>query len=382
MIKIEYCTDPREAAALLRRRDEGSKDVSDVVSGILADVKRNGDKAILALTKRFDGAELEKLEVTQDELECALSLTDDAFIGTLNRAKENIHAFHLLQKQKGFAITDRPGIIMGQRVTPLDRVGIYVPGGTAPLISTVLMIAIPAKIAGVGEVVMTTPPGKDGKINPAVLTAAKLAGVDRVFKCGGAQAIAGLAYGTQSIPKVDKIVGPGSIYVATAKRMVFGEVGIDMIAGPSDILVIADETANAAHIAADLLSQSEHDILASAVLVTTSKALAEAVRGEVEKQLPSLPRREIAERAVKNNSMIIITDTLKRAAEISNEIAPEHLELCVAEPFALLGLIKHAGSIFLGHYTPEALGDYLAGPNHTLPTNGTARFSSPLSVDD
>ena len=290
--------------------------------------------------------------------------------------------FHSRQVRNSFIINDEDGVLMGQKIIPVDRAGIYVPGGTAPLSSTVLMDAIPAKIAGCPEVVMMTPPGKDGKVNAAILAAAKIAGVDRIFKCGGAQAIAALAYGTESVPRVDKIVGPGNAFVAEAKKQVYGKVSIDMIAGPSEILVVADEGMNPRVLAADLLSQAEHDRMASAVLVTDSAALAEAVQAEVERQIPQLIRSEIARVSVDDNGKIIVAENLMQAIDISNEIAPEHLELCVANPFDYLDKVRHAGSIFLGYNCPEALGDYLAGPNHTLPTSGTAKFSSPLSVDD
>jgi len=382
MIPIVYGTDPKEAVNLFGREKDGAQNVDAVVTEILANVKKRGDVALLEYTERFDGAKLSSLQVTQEEIEAAVLQSGEDFISILKRAHENIYKFHKKQKQEGFIVTDKPGIILGQKVTPLDRVGIYVPGGTAAYPSTVLMNSIPAKLAGVGEIVMVTPPGMDGRINPAILAAAKIAGVDKIYKLGGAQAVAALAYGTQTIPKTDKIVGPGNIYVATAKRMVYGLVDIDMIAGPSEILIIADDSANPAYIAADLLSQAEHDKLAASILVTTSRELACRVQAELEEQLASLPRREIAAHSINANGIIIVTDTLKNAVDISNEIAPEHLEVCTCDPFALLGLIKHAGSIFLGNYAPEALGDYFAGPNHTLPTSGTARFSSPLSVDD
>ncbi|MGM9550190.1 MAG: histidinol dehydrogenase [Faecousia sp.] len=357
-------------------------DVAAVVSQIIADVRENGDKAVIALTRKFDGAALDTLLVSQQEIDEAFSMVEPEFLSVLNRAAENIRSFHSRQVRNSFVIADKPGIVLGQKVTPIEKVGIYVPGGTAALSSTVLMDTIPAKIAGCPHIVMVTPPGKDGKINPAILAAAKIAGVDQIFKVGGAQAIAALAYGTESIPKADKIVGPGNAFVAEAKKQVFGRVAIDMIAGPSEILVIADGKSNPVHVAADLLSQAEHDKLASAVLVTDSDELARAVSAELERQLPQLPREEIARASIENNGKIIVAPNLMAGIEIANEIAPEHLELMVDNPFAYLDAVKNAGSIFMGRSCPEALGDYLAGPNHTLPTSGTARFSSPLSVDD
>lgn len=367
---------------LLQRREEVAEQVNAAAAEIIAAVRSGGDEAVLAYTERFDGVKLKSLMVTRDEIDEAVAAIDAEFMRILELAEKNISAFHKRQRRTGFVIDDKPGVILGQRVLPLARVGVYVPGGTARYPSTVLMDVLPAKIAGVGEIIMATPPGRDGRIPADTLAAAHLAGVDKIFKMGGAQAIAALAYGTQSVPCVDKIVGPGNAYVAAAKRMVHGHIDIDMIAGPSDILVIADESANPAWVAADLLSQCEHDKLSQAILVTMSEGFAAQVQKEAEKQLAALPRVEIARCAVRDNSAIIVTDTLARAAEICNCIAPEHLELCVADPFGLLPGIRNAGSIFLGHYTPEALGDYLAGPNHTLPTEGTARFSSPLGVDD
>ena len=357
-------------------------DVAGIVADILQDVRKNGDKAVLAYCAKFDKAELDTLEVSKAEIEEALTLVEPAFLEILKEAAANIRAYHARQVRNSFVMADKPGIVLGQKVTPIEKVGVYVPGGTAAYPSTVLMDTIPAKIAGCPQIVMVTPPGKDGKINPAILAAASIAGVDKIFKVGGAQAIAALAYGTESIPKVDKIVGPGNAFVAEAKKQVFGMVSIDMIAGPSEILVIADGKSNPAHVAADLLSQAEHDKLASAVLVTDSEELAEAVSQELERQLPLLPREEIARASIDNNGKIIVADTLMQGIEIANEIAPEHLELMVDDPFAYLDAVKNAGSIFMGRSCPEALGDYFAGPNHTLPTSGTARFSSPLSVDD
>ncbi len=356
--------------------------VEDVVSAILSDVRRNGDQAVLSYTRKFDGAELDALEVSQEEIQEAFAGVEPEFLNILKEAADNIRAFHAKQVRNSFLIAERPGIVLGQKVTPIEKVGIYVPGGTAAYPSTVLMDTIPAKIAGCPQIVMTTPPDRNGKIPPAILAAAKIAGVDRIFKAGGAQAIGALAYGTESVPKVDKIVGPGNAFVAEAKKQVFGTVAIDMIAGPSEILVIADGKSNPAHVAADLLSQAEHDKLASAVLVTDSEALAQAVSEELEKQLPRLPRAEIARASIDNNGKIIVADSLMDGIAIANEIAPEHLELMVDDPFSYLDAIQNAGSIFLGRSCPEALGDYFAGPNHTLPTSGTARFSSALGVDD
>lgn len=357
-------------------------DVTGIVKQIIAEVLMRGDAALFEYCERFDRAKLTALEVSGEELEEAMQLVEPRLIQILQNAAENIRKFHQSQVRNSYIINDGNGVVMGQKVIPMDRVGIYVPGGTAAYPSTVLMDSIPAKIAGCGEIVMVTPPGKDGKINPAILAAAKIAGIDRIFKVGGAQAVAALAYGTESIPKVDKIVGPGNAYVAEAKRQVFGQVAIDMIAGPSEILVVADGSCNPAYVAADMLSQAEHDKLASAVLVTDSMELAEAVQQQIEKQLDTLSRQEIARVSIDNNGKIIVADTLDAAIEIANAIAPEHLELCVDNPFDYLDKIRHAGSIFMGKYCPEALGDYMAGPNHTLPTSGTARFSSPLSVDD
>ncbi len=356
--------------------------VEAVVSEIIANVKAGGDKAVLEYNLKFDKAQLDTLLVSQQEIDEAFASVEPEFLSILEQAAENIRAFHSKQVRNSFVIADRPGIVLGQKVTPIEKVGVYVPGGTAAYPSTVLMDTIPAKIAGCPQIVMVTPPGKDGKLNPVILAAAKIAGVDQIFKVGGAQAIAALAYGTESIPKVDKIVGPGNAFVAEAKKQVFGMVSIDMIAGPSEILVIADGKSDPTHVAADLLSQAEHDKLASAVLVTDSEALVNAVSDELEKQIPQLPRAEIARASIDNNGKIIVAETLMSGIEIANEIAPEHLELMVDDPFAYLDAVKNAGSIFMGRNCPEALGDYFAGPNHTLPTSGTARFSSPLSVDD
>lgn len=362
-------------------RGTAETDVSDIVADILAEVRQKGDAALLAYAKQFDKADLQALEVSEAEIDAAFQKVEPAFIAVLQQAAENIRAFHRRQVRNSFVITG-DGIVTGQKITPIAKVGLYVPGGTAAYPSTVLMDAIPAKIAGCKEICITTPALPDGSINPVILAAAKIAGVDRIFKTGGAQAVAALAYGTQSVPKVDKIVGPGNAFVAEAKRQVFGLVAIDMIAGPSEILVIADGKSNAAYVAADMLSQAEHDKMASAVLVTNSMALAEAVSAELERQLALLPREEIARTSIEQNGKIIVADRLDDVIAVANEIAPEHLELCVDNPFDYLDKIENAGSIFLGRYCPEALGDYFAGPNHTLPTSGTARFSSPLSVDD
>ncbi len=356
--------------------------VAPAVEEILSSVRENGDKAVLEYTARFDGAVLQSLEVTPEEIQEAFDSVEPRFLEVLQRAAENIRKFHSMQSRSGFSYSEDNGVIKGQKITPIENVGIYVPGGTAAYPSTVLMDSIPAKIAGCKQIVMVSPPSRNGKIAPAVLAAAKIAGVDRIFKIGGAQAIGALAYGTESVPKVDKIVGPGNAYVAEAKRQVFGLVSIDMIAGPSEILVIADGKSNPKYVAADLLSQAEHDRNAAAVLVTDSNALAIAVQGEIEKQLMQLPRQEIARVSIENNGKIIVADSIENVIKVANIIAPEHLELMVEEPFAYLKDIENAGSVFMGRYCPEALGDYLAGPNHTLPTSGTARFSSPLSVDD
>ena len=356
--------------------------VEGIVSEIIGNVRKNGDAALFEYAKKFDRAELDRLEVTEAEIDEAFEAVEDEFLDVLRLAEKNIRRFHEKQVRNSFIINDTPGVVMGQKVMPIEKVGLYVPGGTAAYPSTVLMDAVPAKIAGCGEIVMVTPPKADGKVNPAILAAAKIAGVTRIFKLGGAQAIAALAYGTESVPKVDKIVGPGNAFVAEAKKQVFGKVSIDMIAGPSEILVVSDGKSDPAVVAADLLSQAEHDKMATAVLVTDSPSLAEAVSAELERQIPLLPRAEIARESIDSNGKIIVAKTLDAAIEIANALAPEHLELCVDDPFAYLDSIKHAGSIFMGRNCPEALGDYLAGPNHTLPTSGTARFSSPLSVDD
>ncbi len=381
MIKIQYSANSTKEELLSRVVPESAA-VDNIVKGIISNVIENGDAALIEYAKRFDGAELEVLQVSDDEIEDAVKNTDEYFIETLRRAKDNIEQYHKMQVRSGFEIVKDNGVVIGQRILPLERVGIYVPGGTASYPSTVLMNAIPAKLAGVKEIIMVTPPCKDGKIKNEILAAAHIAGVDRIFKIGGAGAVAALAYGTESVPKVDKIVGPGNVFVATAKRMVFGKVAIDMIAGPSEVLIIADDSADASYVAADLLSQAEHDKLASAVLITDSESLALSVAADVESQLKRLSRSEIADVSINNNGKIIVANSISEAIELSNAYAPEHLELAVDDPFALLPLIKNAGSVFLGHHTPEPMGDYFAGPNHTLPTSGTARFASPLGVDD
>ena len=361
---------------------QAGNDVEQRVDDIISQVRQRGDEALIAYARQFDRAEIDSVLVTEKEMEEAFAACDEAFLETLRLSRDNIEAFHKRQVRQSFVISDEPGKVMGQRIIPLNRVGIYVPGGTAALSSTVLMNAVPPKIAGVKEIVMATPPGPGGKVNPAILCAAKIAGVTKIIKAGGAQAIAALAFGTQSTPRVDKIVGPGNIYVATAKRRVYGIVDIDMIAGPSEILVLADGKSNPVFVAADLLSQAEHDKVASAILVTDSEELALKVQAEVERQLCLLPRQEIARASIENNGKIVVAHSLDQGIEIANLIAPEHLEICVDDPFLYLGRVESAGSVFLGRYAPEALGDYWAGPNHTLPTSGTARFSSPLSVDD
>ena len=367
---------------ILNRDIRAEAEVDAAVDAILEDVRLHGDGALRRYTRELDGAELGSLQVSGAELDAAWAALDADFRATLELAAENIRRFHAQQVHRDFCLTDRPGIIMGQRYTPIEKVGVCVPSSPTAFPSTILMNVIPAKIAGVEEIVLVTPPERDGSISPAALAAARIAGADRIFKLGGAQAVAALAYGTESVPRVDKIVGPGGIYVATAKRKVFGRVAIDMVAGPSEILVLADGGCRPDFVAADLLSQAEHDVFSSAVLVTDSLPLAQAVQREVEVQLERLPRREIARRSVEENGKILLTRSLDAAVDAANRIAPEHLELCVEDPFALLPRIRNAGSIFLGRSAPEALGDYFAGPNHTLPTSGTARFSSPLGVDD
>ena len=364
-------------------RGESKSGVEEIVSEIIASVVKRGDAALFEYCEKFDKAKLDSLEVTKEEIEEAFAAVDAEFIAIIEEAAENIRAFHKRQVRNSFVISEKDGVVTGQKVMPIEKVGLYVPGGTAAYPSTVLMDSVPAKIAGCREIVMVTPPNKEGKVNPVILAAAKIAGVDRIFKVGGAQAIAALAYGTETVPKVDKIVGPGNAYVAEAKKQVFGKVNIDMIAGPSEILCVADSTCDPKHIAADLLSQAEHDRMASAVLVTDSYEFATAVSAQLEEQIPMLSRCDIARYSIDNNGKIIVAENnLMLAIDIANEIAPEHLEICVDNPFDYLDKIKHAGSIFMGKNCPEALGDYFAGPNHTLPTSGTARFSSPLSVDD
>nr|WP_325304586.1 histidinol dehydrogenase [uncultured Oscillibacter sp.] len=366
----------------LNRDIQAEEDVSAAVDEIIREVRRRGDEALRDYTRRFDGAEIQDLWVSAEEFDAARRAVDPYFLETLREAAENIRRFHERQRHNDFVLTDRSGIVMGQRWTPIERVGVCVPRSPEAFPSTILMNAIPAQIAGVQDIVLVTPPRRDGTVSPEALMAAELAEVTEVFKIGGAQAVAALAYGTETVPRVDKIVGPGGVFVATAKRKVFGRVAIDMIAGPSEILVLADGKSNPKWVAADLLSQAEHDVLSSAVLVTDSRELAISVQAEVEAQLEALPRKDIARRSIADNGKIIVTDSLDKAVEAANRIAPEHLELCVDDPFALLPRIKNAGSVFLGRSTPEALGDYFAGPNHTLPTSGTARFSSPLGVDD
>lgn len=363
-------------------RGENTVDVSAVVREIIENVKERGDKALFEYCEKFDKVALSTLEVSEEEIEEAFSKVDPKFVEILRQAHANIYDFHKRQVHQSFIISEKDGVITGQKVTPIEKVGLYVPGGTAAYPSTVLMDSIPAKIAGCREISIITPPGRDGKVNPVILAAARIAGVDRIFKVGGAQGVAALAYGTETLPRVDKIVGPGNAYVAEAKRQVFGRVAIDMIAGPSEILVIADKYSNPAFVAADLLSQAEHDRMASAVLVTDSMELAERVAEEIERQLKLLPREDIARESIDKNGKIIVADKISDVIDVANEIASEHLELCVDNPFDYLDKINNAGSIFMGRYCPEALGDYFAGPNHTLPTSGTARFSSPLSVDD
>jgi len=378
---VDSAAAPREE--MLRRGGwENNRDVEQAVAEIIAQVRLRGDAALRDYAARFDRAELKELRVGEEELDAAWEGTEPAFRTVLEQAAERIRAFHRTQLRQDREDTREDGVVLGQRFTPIARVGLYVPGGAAAYPSSVLMNAIPAMLAGCSRIVMVTPPQPDGGVSQDILTAARVAGITEIYKTGGAQAVAALAFGTESLPRVDKIVGPGNIYVATAKRQVFGQVAIDMIAGPSEILVIADSSANPRYVAADLLSQAEHDPLAAAVLISTERALAEQVAEELERQLSSLPRAEIARRSLTGQGKIIVVPDLAEAVDMANEIAPEHLELCVADPFALLSQVKNAGSIFLGHDTPEALGDYWAGPNHVLPTAGTARFSGPLSVDD
>lgn len=366
---------------LLARRDTAFS-VQEPVAAIIADVIARGDEALRDYTERFDGVKLARFEVSAEEFDEALASVEPAFLAVLEEAAANIRAYHEKQKRGSFVMAEREGVILGMKVTPIEKVGLYVPNGTAPYPSTVLMDAIPAKIAGCPELVMLTPPLKDGRADPGILAAARVAGIDRVFKVGGAQAIAALAYGTESVPAVYKIVGPGNAYVAEAKKQVFGRVAIDVVAGPSEVLLVADESADSRVLAADMLAQAEHDRNSAAILVTDSPALAELVQREIERQLPLLPREEIARASIERNGKILLAESVEQAVEIGNEIAPEHFGLCVREPFAWLDRVRNAGSIFLGHNAPEALGDYLAGPNHTLPTGGVAKFASPLGVDD
>ena len=382
MIKtIKYSKDV-DLEKELARSQFSYDDVNETVESILKDVKARGDKALIEYTEKFDGVKLENLEVTQEEIQKAFDTIDKELMEVIQYSHDNIKKFHEKQVRNDFLIRQENGVILGQVVNPIEKVGLYVPGGTAAYPSTVLMNAVPAKIAGCDEIIMVTPPTADGTILSSILVAAKISGVDRIFKVGGAQSIAALSYGTETIPKVYKIGGPGNIYVAMAKKMVYGEVSIDMIAGPSEVLIIADESADSVHTAADLLSQAEHDKLAACILVTTSEKLANEVTKELEKQLKELPREEIARTSIETQGRIVIVDNMDDAVFVSNYVAPEHLELAVENPFELLPRIKNAGSIFMGHNTPEPIGDYLAGPNHTLPTSGTAKFSSPLSVDD
>ena len=366
---------------LKERSGEVDKAVTAAVSEILENVKKNGDKAVCEYTVKFDGKAPEKAEISKEEIDAAVEQCDKFFLESLKKAALNINDFHARQKQQSWLTTKENGVILGQRVRGLSRVGIYVPGGTAAYPSSVLMNAIPAKIAGVGEIIMVTPPAKDGKPNPDILAAAKIAGVDRVFLMGGAQAVAALAFGTETVPKVDKIVGPGNIFVATAKKLLYGTVDIDMVAGPSEILIVADESANPKFLAADLMSQAEHDVLASSILITTSAKIAEETKAELKRQCAALSRKDIIEKSLKDFGAIIICDSMDKAVNFANRLAPEHLEMCVENPMEYIGRMDNAGSVFLGNFSPEPLGDYFAGPNHVLPTSGTARFFSPLSVD-
>lgn len=377
-----FSTQKDTIETIVARKHSETKDVSTVVAQIIARVQQQGDQALFQLIEEIDQVSLTSLTVSLEEVETAVQAVSPELLEVMEQAKENILAFHQKQVQQGFVLTKENGVVMGQRVLPLAKVGVYVPGGTAAYPSTVLMDVLPAKIAGVKKIVMITPTDSQGKVPAAILAAASVAGVDEIYKVGGAHGVAALAYGTETIPKVDKIVGPGNIYVATAKKMVYGEVDIDMIAGPSDVLILADASANPRWLAADLLAQAEHDPLAQAILVTTEAALIEQVQVELDLQLKELPRKDIAAAALESSGKLILVKDLTEALTIANQIAPEHLELAVADPFALLGQVENAGSVFLGHHTPEVLGDYFAGPNHTLPTEGTARFYSPLSVDD
>lgn len=375
--KVEYAL----IDELKKRAGETDQKIVEIVTNIIENVKENGDDAVREYTVRFDGSVPKKTIVEKEELQGYLDMVDDDFKSAITKAHDNIYDFHLRQAQQSWMTTKENGVIMGQRVRGLERVGIYVPGGTAAYPSSVLMNAVPAKIAGVKEIVMVTPPGKDGNPNPNIMAAAAVAGVDRVFMVGGAQAVAALAYGTEKIPKVDKIVGPGNIFVATAKKLLYGVVDIDMVAGPSEILIVADKTADAKFLAADLMSQAEHDKLASAILLTTSMDMARATQHEISRQIKYLERQAIIEESLENYGEIIVCEDLEQAIKFANELAPEHLELCVSEPLKYIGKVDNAGSVFLGNFSPEPLGDYYAGPNHVLPTSGTARFFSPLGVD-
>ncbi len=368
-------------AQLKQRAGETDPKITEAVTTIIHGVKEGGDEAVREYTVRFDGSVPKKIEFDKDEIHAFLDQVDPAFKDAVVKAQQNIYDFHQRQDQQSWMTTKESGVIMGQRIRGLKRVGIYVPGGTAAYPSSVLMNAVPAKIAGVQEIIMVTPPGKDGNPNPNIMAAAAVAGVDKVFLVGGAQAVAALAYGTQRIPKVDKIVGPGNIFVATAKKLLYGVVDIDMVAGPSEILIVADSTADASFLAADLMSQAEHDMRASAILLTTSESLAKNTLREIDRQIKTLVRQEIIQKSFDDYGEIIVCDNLRQALDFANELAPEHLELCVAEPLKYIGMVDNAGSVFLGNWSPEPLGDYYAGPNHVLPTSGTARFFSPLSVD-
>lgn len=381
IIRADGTAEQQALMQLRSRSGEVDREVTAVVTKIIADVRQDKDEALKRYAQKFDGAAPQKLEVSREEIQKALLAADDDFVRALRRAKENIAAFHERQKQQSFLDAQPNGVILGQRVRGLHRVGLYVPGGTAAYPSSVLMNAVPAKIAGVGELIMVTPPGKNGEANPDILAAAAIAGVDRVFLTGGAQAIAALAYGTESIPKVDKIVGPGNIYVATAKKLLYGQVDIDMIAGPSEILVVADETADPSYLAADLMSQAEHDRLASAILLCTDEDVARRTIEEIERQAQSLSRRDIILESLENFGAVIVCRDFEQMVSLANEIAPEHLEVMTQKPLESVGRFDNAGSVFLGRFSPEPLGDYFAGPNHVLPTSGTARFFSPLSVD-
>ncbi len=387
LIKIIDLREGRDSDIFEKLASRSQIEYGDVlrrVEDIVGNVKKEGDSAVIKYTEMFDKVLLKEgeLKVTSEEIEEAYREVDQKLLEAIRKSKENIEKFHQKQKENSWFSTEEDGVILGQLIRPIEVMGIYVPGGTAAYPSSVLMCAMPAKVAGVGKIIMSTPPGKDGKVNPVILVTAREAGVDEIYKVGGAQGVAAMAFGTESIPKVDKIVGPGNIYVATAKRIVYGYCDIDMIAGPSEIMVVADDTAKPAFVAADLLSQAEHDELASSVLVTTSEEIAKSVKVEVEKQANRQPRKEIILKSLESYGAIIIVDNLDSAAKVVNRIAPEHLELCIEEPFSFLGSVKNAGAIFLGNYSTESLGDYIAGPNHVLPTSGTARFFSPLNVDD